>query len=258
MIRDPVLRALHKRLRDLPFGGRLSQHENALDALEVLAVRAGLRPAHLQGQGERSEAALRELAVIAADFGLTAHTTRPVGRYVVRVPDVPPEYWAWKQRHDTEEEDRAPPVLWVLSSTDLVPEVERAARGEIRVGGLLGYPPCCETHHRDVGLRMLEAIVRGYERQHGARTVEELIELDRRDVAVKFDAGLELEITVDESRERYPYVPFHACPACLRDEDSPAAKANARMREFAFSLDRAIGNGIARLAQEELARRRGQ
>ena len=56
--------------------------------------------------------------------------------------------------------------------------------GSVDETEVLGYPGCCVRARSEIGTQLIEALVDGYRRQHGAVTVEDLIRCGERDVAV--------------------------------------------------------------------------
>lgn len=56
--------------------GKPDPHENLTDILEIVAVAAGIRPAHLQGQGQHDEERLAVVERITRGHGLMTMRTR--------------------------------------------------------------------------------------------------------------------------------------------------------------------------------------
>ena len=77
---DAALRSLLGDLQGLRFDReeKSSELEILLDYLELVAVAAGEKPAHLQGQGMRSRSFMRGIDGVAAAHGLLAMYTPPV------------------------------------------------------------------------------------------------------------------------------------------------------------------------------------
>src|SRR5438045_3426327 len=78
----PLFRDLQPMAAPTP--GKPDPHENLTDILEVVAVASGLRPAHLQGQGQHDDRRVAALEAIACGHGLSTLRTRSLIPYFHR------------------------------------------------------------------------------------------------------------------------------------------------------------------------------
>jgi hypothetical protein len=233
--------ALFRELRALRFGaGKPDPHENLLDVLEVVAVFAGLKPAHLQGQGQYDEGTSIALAETAARHGLLVQRSQGFGEWRPRAYGGDLQFQAWM---DGPERNGEWEVLWIYREPPLSNVIGEVVKGLRRPGEALGYPECCERAYAERALRVLEALENGYRNEHGARSTEDLIEcaLQDRPVAVDEDPDAGLAALI----QAHPYVQFIACDACTKSRGSPAHKQNNAMRILARDLDPSFAKAIA-------------
>jgi hypothetical protein len=74
--------------------------ENLTDVLEILAVAEDIKPAHLNGQGFRSNWLQERLQSIAPSHGLLAIRTPMISRFQYRPPSFWPEVALWLREQD--------------------------------------------------------------------------------------------------------------------------------------------------------------
>jgi hypothetical protein len=233
--------ALFRELRAVNFGaGKPDEHENLLDILEIVAVLVGLKPAHLQGQGQHDEATSLALTEIALRHGLLAHQSKGFAEWKHRPYRGDQSFQAWM---DGPERNGDWQVLWVYREPQLLNVIGDVVEGVRRPGEALGYPECCERAHSERALLVLEALERGYREEYGARSTDELIQcaLQDRPVAVDEDPDAELPALL----ETYPFIQFIACSACAKSRGSAADRKNNAMRILARNLDASFSKAIA-------------
>jgi hypothetical protein len=254
-LEDAALRSLLRDLQGLQFDReeKVSDLELLLDYLEIVAVAAGEKPSHLQGQGMRSESLLQAMEGIAAAHGLRAVRTGIVLQNFHRAPNYDPRFFAWEAQNEREARAREGHVLWVYRDQDIVPAIRAAADGETDVGGVLGYPTCCVREYNEIAIRILEALVRGYQTEYGAEDVDDLIRLAKGKVKVTIPP-----LERPRVRHVFSYVQFSPCRRCAESSGSPAAEINWAMKRLATRLSPAFQRAIDKAVKAEIAFRNQQ
>lgn len=249
---DAALRSLLGDLQALRFDReeKTSEHEALLDYLEIVAVAAGEKPAHLQGQGMRSRGLMRGVERVAAAHGLLVRRTHPVPTYWHRTPGYDARFFEWERQREREAVAKEGQVLWVYRDPDLEPAIRAAAEGETDVAAVLGYPACCVRENSELGIRFAEARVRGYRARYGAEDVAELISLTSNEAPVAIPPG-----DRPQFRHVYSYVQFSPCRECAELSSSPAAEINWAMKRLATRVSPAFQRAIEKAARAEAAAR---
>lgn len=252
---DIALRSLLRDLQGLKFHreDKASDLEILLDYLEIVAVAAGEKPSSLQGQGMRSDSLLDAIEGVATAHGLLVMRTGIVLQHFDRVPNYDTRFYQWQNRNERESRAREGPVLWVYRDRDLEPAIRAAAEGETDVAGVLGYPACCVREFNEVAIQIGEAIVRGYQREYGARNTDDFIRLakERARVTLVFE---------DKPKVRHPlpYVQFVPCLHCAESPGSPAAERNWAMKRLAMRLSPAFQRSIDKAVKAEVEFRKSR
>lgn len=243
---DTALRSLLSDLQRLRFDReeKTSEHEILIDYLELLAVAAGEKPAHLQGQGMRSRSFIRAVESVVAAHGLLVTHTHPVPTYYHRAPDYDSRFFEWERQRDREACAREGQVLWVYRDRELEPAIRAAAEGETDVGELLGYPGCCVRENSELGIRMSEARVRAYRTRYGASDAADLIRLATEDAPVTIPPS-----DLPQFRHVFSYVQFSPCRECAESPSSPAAEVNWAMRRLATRVSPGFQRAIEKAAK---------
>lgn len=252
---DDRLRSLYRALRSIHFDPfeKPSPWENLTDVLEILAVWQGIKPAHLSGHGFRSERLLVDLESVARQYGLLTLRTPPHRPHWHREPSVERGFLAWHQQRERHEASATGEVLWIYRDALLKTSIGLLLDGSVDETKVLGYPRCCVRARSEISTQLVEALVDGYRRQHGAVTVAELIRCGERDVAVAL--GTPIPTTEADSRRRFPFLQFTACADCLGRADSPAAGLNAVMQRLAGAVDTEFARQIRQAARREVTGR---
>src|SRR5215472_15448084 len=112
---DAALRFLLRDLQGLKFHreDKVSELEILLDYLEMVAVAAGEKPSHLQGQGMRSRSLLQEIERVATAHGLLVMRTGVVLQHFDRAPNYDRRFFDWETQREREARAREGQVLWV-------------------------------------------------------------------------------------------------------------------------------------------------
>lgn len=239
-------RALLDDLRKLRFDReeKTSELEILTDYLELVAVAAGEKPSHLQGQGTRSRSLMRAMDAVARAHGLLVMRTQPVPTHYHRAPNYDARFFEWERQRERDELAREGQVLWVYRDRDLEPAIRAAAAGETDVAQVLGYPACCVRENSELGIRLAEARVRGYQDQYGATDAEDFIRLAKDDVRVRIPPS-----EIPHFRHVFAYVQFSPCRDCAAASSSPAAELNWAMRRLATRLSPAFQRAIEKAAR---------
>jgi hypothetical protein len=245
---DAALRSLLRDLKGLSFDReeKASDLEILIDYLELVAVAAGEKPAHLQGQGMRSKSFMHGVRRVAVAHGLLVMQTGPLLPRFLRAPSYDARFFEWERQRDREARAREGQVLWVYRDRALEPAIRKATEGTTDVSEVLGYPACCVREHFEAGVRMSEAVVRCYETQYGAKDADDFIRLATENAAVTIPPEDRPEI-----RHVFSYVQFSACRACAETPTSPAAEINWAMKRLASRLSPAFQRAIDKAIKAE-------
>ena len=229
------LHALFAALQGMTFDGEKDdQWENLTDILEITAVAAGLKPAHLAGAGLRGLTVPAQLESIAKAHGLVALATPHIRSWRPRPSRIPPAL----ARHlaKREEANRATDenVLWLFADASVRPAIDRAVSGQASVAEALGYPPCCVEEHAEQMLAVRDALYLRYWQaaKQSAPRFDQLLAMAEE---VHLDVDVD-RTTYDQTLPRYGFVQFLCCRSCFASSVSPAARLNAQMRDLAGSL----------------------
>lgn len=254
-MKDAALRSLLRDLQDLQFDreGKESDLEILLDYLEIVAVAAGEKPSHLQGQGMRSRSLLQAIQRVAEAHGLLVMQTGVVIPHFHRAPHYDARFFDWERELERQARTREGQVLWVYRDADLEPAIRAAAEGETDVAGVLGYPACCVREYNETGIRISEALFRGYQTEHGAKDLDDFIRLAKEHAKVTIP---------QEERPRlrhvFPYVQFSPCRDCAESSTSPAAEMNWAMKRLATRVSPAFQRALEKAVKAEIAFRKQQ
>lgn len=232
---------------------KASDLEILIDYLEIVAVAAGEKPAHLQGQGMRSITFMQAVRRVATAHGLLVMQTGPLLPRLLRAPTYDPRFFEWERQRDREERVREGPVLWVYRDRDLEPAIRSATEGETDVSAVLGYPACCVREYFEAGVRMSEATVRAYQTQYGAKDADDFIRLAKENAAVTIPHADRPQI-----RHVFSYVQFAPCRECAESPASPGAEINWAMKRLASRLSPAFVRAIDKAIKVEVPFRRQQ
>lgn len=254
-MQDAALRSLLRDLREIPFDRerKASDLEILIDYLEIVAVAAGEKPAHLQGQGMRSIHLMHALRRVATAHGLLVMQTGPLLPRFLRAPTYDPRFFEWERQRDREERAKEGHVLWIYRDRELEPAIRRATDGETDVSTVLGYPACCVREYFEAGVRMSEATVRAYQTQYGAKDADDFIRLAKDNAAVTIPPADRPQI-----RHVFGYVQFAPCRACAESATSPGAEINWAMRRLASRLSPAFARAIDKAIKVEVLARKTQ
>lgn len=249
---DASLRALLRDLQMLRFDRerKASDLEILIDYLEVVAVAAGEKPAHLQGQGMRSMQFMHAVRSVAVAHGLLVIQTGPLLPRFLRAPSYDPRFFEWERQRDREARAREGHVLWVYRNPELEAAIRSSTEGTTDVSEVLGYPSCCVREYFEAGVRMSEATVRGYQTRYGAKDADDFMRLAKENARVTIPPADRPQI-----RHVFPYVQFAACRECAESATSPAAEINWAMKRLASRLSPAFQRAIEKAARAEFALR---
>jgi hypothetical protein len=231
---------------------KASDLELLIDYLEIVAVAAGEKPAHLQGQGMRSKTFMHALRSVATAHGLLVMQTGPLLPRFLRAPNYDPRLFEWERQRDREARAREGQVLWIYRDRALEPAIMKASEGETDVSEVLGYPACCVREYFEMGVRMSEAVVRGYQTQYGAKDTDDFIRLAKANALVTIPPADRPHVRHDV----FPYVQFSPCRQCAESPTSPAAEINWAMKRLATRVSPAFQRAIEKAIKAEAAARK--
>lgn len=212
-----------------------SESEILLDFLEIVAVASGKTPAHPQGQGMRIESLMDGIESTATRHGIYSLHTHPILEFWPRPPNYERAFFEWQREQDRREKEQQPSILWIFKDPELEEVIGRTVSGEIDVTAALAYPGCCVRYDDERHIQLSEMLVKGFKRDHGAKSVEDLIRLTEDNAKVPMDSP-NPALRIRWSTAKFAIVQFYACDNCLRTSDSPAARASLEMKKLARML----------------------
>jgi len=248
-----ALRSLLRDLQALRFDreGKVSELETLLDYLEIVAVAAGEKPSHLQGQGMRSRSLLEGVQRVAAAHGLLVMRTGVVLPHFHRAPNYDPRFFDWERQLERDARTREGQVLWVYRDREQEPAIRAAADGDTNLADVLGYPACCVREYDETGVQISEALFRGYQTEHGARELDDFIRLAKAHAKVTMPPAPRVSHV-------FSYVQFSPCPNCAKSPTSPGAKINWAMKRLATRLSPAFQRALDKAVKAEVEFRKQQ
>jgi hypothetical protein len=224
---------------------QIDRGEAAQEALDFLALLAGLKPVFLLGRGVADPPWIRGVLQIAIDQGL----------YVVEGP-----YWDagaadsdlpdWFRDHGASafRELRAHYICRARATTDQVEAVcaAGAASGPTlaQEARLLGYPECCVADHYRRNLAYQKLWLEMLSDQSGG---------DEAAMRLKLTNSVSLDPASDDMRRRLeaamkthpaPFTSINMCDSCRDDQDSPSRRLSARYRDLAAAIDPGLENEL--------------
>jgi len=239
------LRNTLKKLAAIPVaGGTVSGDPMAgQEALDFLAMLAGLKPVFLLGRGLDEPAWVGGVRDVAGALGL--HVIE--GPYwnaetgAGRLPD-----WFARHMRDAFATRTAWYVCRARATADEVRELCATATPTVaREARLLGYPECCVAAHYDRNLAYQEIWLDILRRKAAGDDAGM-----RRLLAA--GAGLDPETDDDVRRlERAmavtpaPFTSINMCAACADDADGPARRLSRRYAELARAVDKGLARELA-------------
>ncbi len=246
------MRSLLNDLQGLRFDReeKTSELEILIDCLEVVAVAAGEKPSHLQGQGMRSRSFMQAIERVTVAHGLNVMHTHPVPTHYHRAPSYDADFFAWERQRERDAVAKESYVLWVFRDRELEPAIRAAVEGRTDVAHVLGYPECCVRENSELGIQYSEARVRAYQTEYGARATADLIRLTTANARVTISPA-----DRPHFRHVYSHVQFSPCRACAESPKSPAAEINWAMKRLATRLSPAFERAIEKAAKAEAAAR---
>ncbi len=251
------LTVLYLDLYRLPAPGkRRTTHLNEI--LEIVAVLAGIKPAHLNGEGEPVSPRIEDLEGVAARHGLLTLRTKIIKLYQHRKPRYDPAIERYYRDSEERETQAGEDVLWIYKDAPLLNLIHETVAGKRDVSKVLGYSECCVRDTSEDFIRDKEFSVETVGRLHNPRSPEEYFDLLERGVSLPTKSLSDYSKTF-ESNWRFPYIETNSCPSCLKKSSSPASKLNRRMRDLAFEISESFGREIwkARYEIVAVAKKRG-
>jgi hypothetical protein len=251
-MKPATLRTLLKDLRSISFNPeeKESRSQILLDFLEIVAVACGKKPAHLQGQGMRSESLTQGIEETATRHGLHSLRTHPMFDFWPRSPNYEIEFFEWQREQDRLAKEQQPSVLWVFKDPELEAVIDQTVSGDIDASAALGYPECCVREHDELGVQLAEMLVEGFKHEHGAKSVEDFIHCTEIDAEVPLDLP-HPGLRIGRSAAKFRFVQFSACENCFAVNDSPATQVNLEMRKLARTLSPFFHDKIERSTKKE-------
>jgi len=230
------IRQIWQRLRDAKtsLAGVVPAPELTQEALDFLAMAAGLKPVFLAGRGLDVPAWLAAIGDLARDHGFPAVAgplwdATPFGKF--------PGWY----RDDAQARLAPLRAVYVCASEETAQEVEKisTAGGRLSMTAearLLGYPDCCVVAHYDRAVRYHRAIFSILRRLAGGDEARmqallgggaALAPKTEREIA-DMEAAFELHPA--------PFGSWNQCPHCARNDTSPSAKLSRRYQSLAETI----------------------
>ncbi|MDA0838736.1 MAG: hypothetical protein O3B01_13355 [Planctomycetota bacterium] len=167
-------------------------------------------------------------------LGLKVFSTKRPPREYLKMADVPPAIALaivdkWDRSNRTNHS-----VTWVVKREDCKEAVERAVKGEARLGDALGYPACCaEAYNADRALH-LQMYYQALCKSEGSNSTSVILKALEKNESVK--AELPSAQRVIRTMSRFSFLPFIACQSCLDSPESPCSKRNETYRRVLATL----------------------
>jgi hypothetical protein len=232
------LRNSLRKLRSVEasLGGDVDRLEVAQEILDLLALRAGLKPVLLLGRGLDDPRWIAGALGVARDL----HLRVVEGPYWDATPfgdDVPGWY------AERVFSGQAPFRAWYVcrsAETEQTVRAVAAAGGRLAVAQearLLGYPECCVAAHYERALAFHRATLSILRRHAGgdAAGMRSLV-----DTAARLPAGTDAEragLAAAATIVPAPFGSWNMCPDCAEDGDSPSAHLSRRYAALARTVD---------------------
>ena len=215
----------------------------AQEALDILAMMAGLKPVSMLGRGFANTGWIKGALQVAVDQKL--HIVEGPYWNAVPAPEGLPE-WYLDHTRAAFEGFRAHYVCKARATAEEVAEVCRTGAPSIAdEARLLGYPECCVeaqyARNRDYHLAWLSILERA---AHG----------DEGEMQRRLADGAPLTPENDDERSRLeaamkvrtaPFTSVNMCEACASSRDSAALRLSRRYGEFARALDQGLARELA-------------
>jgi len=217
-----------------------SSHLDVKNKLEIMAVKAGIKPVFL----ETSEGSyLNTLEWAATLLNLKYKLTELPPPYFSRKPNVDPSFLnVWGK-----DEIKA---IWIYRDVRAEPLISKSVTGRLNDGHVFGYPACCIKWHEESRTRQVEAEFQDIQ-EYISENPPELMDLQSKTMEETYLALMKTPFSkrhwdevlqsvgmhVIETYERYPFVPHWACSSCLSGESRETERLNDQFRELAEKLD---------------------
>jgi hypothetical protein len=221
---------------------QVDRGEAAQEALDFLALLAGLKPVYLLGRGIADPPWIRGVLQIAIDQGL----------YVVEGP-----YWDagrndsdlpdWFRDHGASAfgELRAHYICRARAMADEIEAICAAGGPTLaQEARLLGYPDCCVAGHYARNLAYQRLWLEMLSEQCGG---------DEAEMRRKLADSTPLDPPSDDMRQRLmaamrvdpaPFTSINMCDSCRDGPDSPARRLSAQYRDLAGAIDPGLENEL--------------
>jgi hypothetical protein len=231
----PLLRGTLKKLRALPLdkSNRSNVRVAPQEILDLLAVRAGIKPVALLGRGFDDRQWIEGAVAIARKAGLhivegPAWNTGPENE---ALPD-------WFREHM--KAGGAIDGLIYVCRTEANAEAVKKSFEMLTVdeeARLLGYPSCCVRAHYERDAQLNSAFYKLVERCANGDVVE-MKRILTEDVTVVAESAEE-RAAFEEATKLVPaeFTSFHMCDACAADPESPANRLSRKYKELVETID---------------------
>jgi hypothetical protein len=216
------------------------RHHDLKNKLELLAVKAGIKPVFLAGADGSYLNAIEWLATL---LNLKCRLTNlPPPPYFSRKPNVEQEFLEVWGRNEDE-------TIWVFRDNQTEATISASIEGRLAEGHVLGYPACCVKWHEEARTRQVEAVFRDIQEYISENPLE--LSLQNLTAQERYLAILNMPFSrrhddeimksifkhLTGTYERYPFAPHWACSSCLSGESKETEILNEQYKEFAISLD---------------------
>jgi hypothetical protein len=229
----------------------IDRGEAAQEALDFLALLAGLKPVFLLGRGIDDPPWIDGVLRIAAEQGLhvvegpywDAGAAGAAGRDADNDDELP----VWFRDHAAAAfaERRAHYICRARATANEICKINAAGGPTVsQEARLLGYPECCVAGHYRRGLEYQTLWLKILSAASGG---------DEAEMRRMLASAAPLEPGTDDMRRRLeaamrvdpaPFTSVNMCDACRDHADSPARRLSARYRDLAAAIDPGLKNEL--------------
>jgi hypothetical protein len=233
-------------------------HFDAKNKLELLAVKAGMKPAFL-GIVEGSETPLR-VASALLDLRCKLSTTPPP--YFSRTPHVTSSFLtAYGRACQTT-------AFWIYSEERIETDISATLAGKLNEGHVLGYPQCCVKWHEEKRTLQAEASFQDIE-LYISENPSDLMNRGYERIEEEYEALLctcrpptyseneervfgEINDHIERTYKTYPFAPHWACSPCLDGKNMETEKLNLLYKKLAMDVSPKLAQTVVESLEDAL------
>ena len=227
-------------------------HFDAKNKLEILAVKAGIKPAFSVTRGETSQ-----LRLAATLLNLKYKLTTTPTPYFSREPKVKSSFLE-AFIHIYQEE-----AAWIYSEARIESMISAALSGRLNEGYVLGYPECCIKWHEENRVLQVESIFQDVEtyisenssalinaqRGGGEKEIYEFLLCESTPPTyheIEDRVFVDINDHIERTYRRYPFAPHWACSSCLDGQSKETERLNRQYQKLAMNINPKLAQMIVK------------